>query len=112
MSEEQYAIFGLQSDVGLRQVRRRYRALVKRWHPDRYTTDIVGQKDASERMRQINVAYVTLVRFLQPDNKRLELESSLTSKRCHRPIASRKKKSMAWFMLLVSKGQWIGSFAA
>ncbi len=75
-----YAIFGLQPDVGLRQVRRRYRALVKRWHPDRYTTDIVGQKDASERMRQINVAYVTLVRFLQPDNKRLQFESSLTSK--------------------------------
>ena len=31
-------------------------------------------------MRQINVAYVTLVRFLQPDNKRLQFESSLTSK--------------------------------
>jgi hypothetical protein len=30
---------------------------VRRWHPDRYQADPVGQADATERLRHINIAY-------------------------------------------------------
>jgi len=36
---------------------RRYRSLAKRWHPDRYQADPVGQADATETLRAINIAY-------------------------------------------------------
>lgn len=36
---------------------RQYRRLAKRWHPDRYAGDRVAEAEASQRMREINVAF-------------------------------------------------------
>jgi hypothetical protein len=38
-------------------LRKAYRALVRRWHPDRFVSDPVGQVEASTRLREINGAF-------------------------------------------------------
>ncbi len=48
-----YAVLGLKPGTPVGQVRRRYKALVKRWHPDRYATDPAGQAEAENRMREV-----------------------------------------------------------
>ena len=75
-----YAVLGLPPGSWLGQVRRRYKVLVKRWHPDRYATDPVSQEEASNRMREINVAYRRLVRHLAPGNTRRQAEPPAASR--------------------------------
>jgi DnaJ-domain-containing protein 1 len=55
------AALGLPHDSSYATVRRRYRALVKTWHPDRFAADTQGQAEANLRMRVINDAYTTLM---------------------------------------------------
>jgi hypothetical protein len=46
------------------ELKRVYRALVKRWHPDRYGADPVGQAEATRQLRMINGAMRVVVRHL------------------------------------------------
>ena len=39
------------------EVKARFRALAKEWHPDRFTNNAPKLAEAGVRMRQINVAY-------------------------------------------------------
>lgn len=51
-----YAILGLAPGASLENIKQAYRALVKRWHPDRFAEP--GAKDqAEERFREITEAY-------------------------------------------------------
>src|SRR5262245_1249490 len=52
-----YAILGLSPPISEAQLKRRYKALVRRWHPDRYEGDQTGKAEATLRLRGINVAY-------------------------------------------------------
>lgn len=61
-----YAILGLPPGASSGQLRRRYRALVKTWHPDRFASDPVGQAAASERLAHINGAYRLLTEGVLP----------------------------------------------
>jgi DnaJ domain len=56
-----YAVLGLSPNSTYAAVRRRYRALVKTWHPDRFAADPQAQAEANVRMRAINAAYTTLM---------------------------------------------------
>jgi DnaJ-class molecular chaperone len=56
-----YAVLGVRPGVSLPELRRRYKALVRQWHPDRFAADPVGQAEAATTMRQINDAYRTLL---------------------------------------------------
>lgn len=56
-----YATLGLPSGASPEQIKRRYRALVKVWHPDRFASDLAGQAAATERMMQFNRAYRVLL---------------------------------------------------
>ena len=55
-----YATMGLPLGASAAQVRRRYRLLVKRWHPDRFASDAAGQSEATDRLTHINEAYRVL----------------------------------------------------
>jgi DnaJ domain len=61
-----YATLGLPFGASQAQVKRRYRLLVKRWHPDRFAADPVGQAEAGERLAHINTAYHVLIE--RPDS--------------------------------------------
>jgi hypothetical protein len=52
-----YAVLGFSPPVTEARLKRRYKSLVKRWHPDRFQSDPAGQAEATQRLRDINVAY-------------------------------------------------------
>jgi hypothetical protein len=52
-----YATLGVAPGAPLDEVRKRYRALVRQWHPDRFARDPQGQAEAAIRMRAINDAF-------------------------------------------------------
>ena len=54
------AAFGLSLPVTVVEVKRRYKQLVKRHHPDHNG----GAKAAEEKIKEINAAYHTLMRFM------------------------------------------------
>jgi hypothetical protein len=56
-----WALLGLRPGSSVDDVRRRYRALAKRWHPDRYANDPQGQADAAIQMRLLNSAHERLL---------------------------------------------------
>ena len=51
-----YATLSVRPGCSIRELKRAYRALVKRWHPDRHAADPVGQAEASQQLRVINAA--------------------------------------------------------
>jgi hypothetical protein len=57
-----YAILGLDPASSSSQVKERYKALVKKWHPDRFARDAASQTEATARMRMINDAYHLILR--------------------------------------------------
>jgi hypothetical protein len=52
-----FAAFGLDPGAPLTEVRRRYKKLARRWHPDLFVGDPQGLAEATIRMRVINRAY-------------------------------------------------------
>jgi hypothetical protein len=56
-----FAVLGLQPGAPLPEVRRRYRFLAQRWHPDRHAGDSRNQAEAGAEMRRINNAYQAIV---------------------------------------------------
>jgi hypothetical protein len=56
-----YAALGVTPGASLEDVRKRYKALVRQWHPDRFTRDPQGQAEAALRMRTINDAFRAVV---------------------------------------------------
>ena len=61
-----YAILGLRQGASLPEVRRRYRFLAQRWHPDRHAGDSRSEAEATDAMRRINGACERLVALLGP----------------------------------------------
>ena len=61
-----YSQLDLPPGAPLELVRKQYKTLVRRWHPDRFADDPQGQREASLRMRAINDAYHLLVRRASP----------------------------------------------
>jgi hypothetical protein len=62
-----YAQLGLSPGASPELLRKQYKALVRRWHPDRFAGDPQGQNEASLRLRAINEAYRLLVQRAAPD---------------------------------------------
>ena len=52
-----FAVLEIAPDAGPAEIRRAYRRLVRRWHPDRFANDPQGRAEATERLRVINRAY-------------------------------------------------------
>jgi hypothetical protein len=55
-----YATLGVSFGAPLDEVRKRYKALVRQWHPDRFARDTQGQAEAGQRLRAINDAFRTV----------------------------------------------------
>jgi DnaJ-domain-containing protein 1 len=52
-----FEVLGLASSATHDEVKARFRALAKEWHPDRFTKNAPRSAEAGVRMSQINVAY-------------------------------------------------------
>jgi hypothetical protein len=55
-----YATLGVAAGAPPDEVRKRYKALVRQWHPDRFARDPQGQAEAGLRLRAINDAFRTV----------------------------------------------------
>jgi preprotein translocase subunit Sec63 len=53
-------VLGIEPGISPFAVRRRYRELVKEWHPDRYPHGSPAQAEATRRTQEINAAYRTI----------------------------------------------------
>lgn len=63
--KEYYRILGIKEAASQEQIKRAYRRLAKKWHPDLHRTD---KKIAEERFKKISEAYSTLSK---PDKRKL-----------------------------------------
>lgn len=61
-----YAILELSPPVTEACLKSQHKALAKRWHPDRFQADPIGQAEATERLRNINIAYELVAASLEP----------------------------------------------
>ncbi len=60
-SETDYRVLGLKADAKPAEVKRAYRSLAKKWHPDRYhSKSYESRATAEEKFREINEAYVRI----------------------------------------------------
>ena len=78
-----YEILGLNPDVGAEEIKRAYRDLVKRCHPDVSYRQLSERQRtvANERMRHINEAYETL----KDHNKRVAYDYKIGARVATRP---------------------------
>ena len=66
------AVMGLSPPITQDGLKHRYKELVKRWHPDRYQSDPIGQAEAAQRLREINSAHDMISRALEVLDTALE----------------------------------------
>jgi len=52
-----YEVLGVRRDASTAEIRDAYRALVKKWHPDRFADDPERQRLAEKRLTEINQAF-------------------------------------------------------
>ena len=74
-----YEILGVNRDATIKEIKKAYKSLAKKWHPDLNRDNI---KVAEEKMKEINVAYTTLSdEVARIDyNKKLDAESKTSAK--------------------------------
>ena len=66
MSNNPYKILGVSPDADDEAIKKAYRELARKYHPDRYTdTDLADL--ASEKMKEINAAYEEITRMREAD---------------------------------------------
>lgn len=58
-----YATLGVSPQTDWKTLRSRYRQLIKRWHPDRFSTEPEQRRQAEERTKEITLAYQALERY-------------------------------------------------
>ena len=61
MAKDPYEVLGVSRNASQDQIRKAYRDLVKKYHPDRYRGHPLEEL-AEEKMAEINAAYETLQR--------------------------------------------------
>jgi len=76
-------ILGVDSRVTSKELKKAYRGLVKKWHPDQFLNDPNRLKNAKEKLQEVNEAYHAL-QFLISDPKiHLSQPSSKSSQHTH-----------------------------
>jgi curved DNA-binding protein CbpA len=72
-----YETLGIPKTAKPDQIKRAYRALVKRFHPDLFPNGSEAQREAAERLRPINAAYG----ILSNPQKRLAYDAKIRKQR-------------------------------
>ena len=60
-----YRVLGVSPSASDEEIKKAYRSLVKKYHPDRYAGNKAQQEAASEKLKQINEAYNEITKMRQ-----------------------------------------------
>lgn len=85
-----YQTLGLAPGAGPKAVKKAYRDLVKRWHPDRFQPEAQKRPEAEEKIKEINLAFEK-IQELQPSDL-LMIRASQTVNHPPRTSASTQPK--------------------
>lgn len=58
-----YAVLDVEAGCSFTEIRSSYKSLIQKWHPDRFTDDIEGQEQATERLQELNNAFHELQNY-------------------------------------------------
>lgn len=64
-----YKILGLDDRASAKELKKAYRGLVRKWHPDQFSRDPQRLNGAKEKLQEINEAYHALQRHIAEPNK-------------------------------------------
>ncbi len=64
-----YRTLELESGASLSDVRKAYKDMVRVWHPDRFAGNSRLRAKANEKLKEINIAYGEIKRYLEKDHK-------------------------------------------
>jgi len=84
-------VLGVDTRATSKELKKAYRGLVKRWHPDQFLHDPRLLKDAKEKLQEINEAYHALQRLLLDPKTKLSQSPRRSTQRTS--AAPRKAKS-------------------
>jgi hypothetical protein len=88
-------VLGVSSRATSRELKKAYRGLVKKWHPDQFLHDPRRLKDAKEKLQEINEAYHALRRLHLDPKKHLSQPSRTPTQRtstAHRKANTASKR--------------------
>ena len=74
-------VLGVDSRATSKELKKAYRRLVKKWHPDQFLHDPRLLKDAKEKLQEINEAYHALQQLLLDPKKHLSQSPSRPTQR-------------------------------
>lgn len=60
---EDYQTLHLSPGCSIEELRKSYKILIQKWHPDRFGSDALKQKAADDKIKLLNAAYSALVNF-------------------------------------------------
>ena len=68
MSNNPYKILGVSPEADDEEIKKAYRELARKYHPDRYSDSDLADL-ASEKMKEINAAYEEITRMREAANR-------------------------------------------
>ena len=87
-----YEILGVDRQASAQEIKKAYKKLAKKWHPDLNHDD---PKTAEQKMKEINVAYTTLSNEVAriDYNKKLDAESAQSARKSKNKTATGEPKT-------------------
>lgn len=80
-AEEHRRVLNLSAPFNRRDLKRRYRTLISRWHPDRFhSSPAAKQAEATEKAKRINLAYEYLSEYLDENGGTYRGPATTTSR--------------------------------
>jgi len=109
---EYYAALEIHENADKEEIRQAYRDLVTIWHPDQYQENPRLQEKATEKLKEINAAYETLMRRGKAENTGLDPDKDASNRQTqtyasprtrHQAATVKRKRSfIVWIVLLVA----------
>lgn len=87
-NEDCYDILRIEYDCSWPEVRKSYKTLIQKWHPDRFTDDLEGKNTATSKIKELNLAYQQLENYYKEHGILPDLEYGQNEPELHSSMYS------------------------